>query len=1147
MHLDGFAFFGPEAQSQAEHCNGVTLSAELWQGKDGSQVGVDSGSLHHMFGAGVHPMKRSTRESQQRDGVSLDNVGRGPAGVSSPLSDPELYRSERGNAQLNAAARMVLGKHCADRANRRSEFVAIGGRSSVVFERSNGRPCSLAFSVCHPLGHDQDASIADMGRMGSQSGRLARLGFTDTAVAAEVVAAWRDIADSEVVDNLLVELQTTADPDLALAGMSKLIQARPDLFALFAHEPRLVERLAAVLGGSVALNQHLVAHPHEVEPLAGDISRRSRSQLRAELCKAVGAEPGDEQPLADPARSDDLRRAYRRALLRIAARDLTSTDPRKELPEVAGELADLADGTVEAALALARGEVPEWGTVRLGVVALGKTGANELNYISDVDVLYVGEPATDSAGQEACDSASAMQVATKLAGAVARICSAHTAAGTIWPIDAALRPEGKAGPLVRTLASHQAYYEKWAKNWEFQAMLKARPMAGDTALASDFVDMVWPMVWRVADNDQFVAETQAMRKRVISLLPAREADYEIKLGAGGLRDVEFTVQLLQLVHGRADERLRLRGTFETLSALVEHGYVGRADGHELDSAYRWERLLEHRVQLYRLRRTHLVPSDAEDQRWLARSLGLDNAKELLPAWRSTALKVQRLHQRVFYSPVLAAVARVPSSEVGLTSDEAETRLRALGYGDPKAALRHIEALSAGMNRSAEIQRQLMPAMLGWFTAGPNPDHGLLAFRQVSEALGATPWYLRTMRDGDAMAENLARILSSSRYAVDLLMRSPQNAALLSDPEEIRPRQAQQILGEMRAAARRHDDAGEAIAAIRASRRKELLRLAMADLLDEIELPDLGAALSAVTSATIDAAWEVAARGLNLPPLAVIALGRWGGQELSYASDADAMFVLADGASPQATSAATTAISRLRAMLAQPGPDPALEVDIDLRPEGKQGAVVRTLASYRAYYQRWSSTWEAQALLRATVGAGDRPLGAELLAVIDPIRYPADGLTTAQIHEIRKLKGRMEAERAPRGGDAARNTKLGPGGLSDVEWVVQLTQLRHAAAAPALRTTTTLSALEAGVDDRLLSAEDAEVLREGWMLSSRIRNAVMLHRGRAGDNLPSDVRELSAVAQIMGYAKGEASLLVEEQLRDARLVRQVMDRKFWGDE
>src|SRR6478609_6666210 len=277
------------------------------------------------------------------------------------------------------------------------------------------------------------------------------------------------------------------------------------------------------------------------------------------------------------------------------------------------------------------------------------------------------------------------------------------------------------------------------------------------------------MVWRVAENDQFVSETQARRRRVIALLPPREADREIKLGAGGLRDVEFSVQLIQLVHGRADDRVRQAGTLAALAKLIEHGYVGRSDGGDLDAAYRLMRLLEHRIQLEKMRRTHLMPDDQLSLRRLARGVGLADPAVMIGRWREA---------------------------VRLTSYGAEVRLRALGYADPQAALRHIAALSQGLSRQAEIQRQLLPAMLGWFTAGPNPDHALLAFRQVSEAMGRTHWYLRALRDGDAMAERLARILSSSRYTVDLMMRAPQSAGMLTDADNLIPRSRGDILAEM---------------------------------------------------------------------------------------------------------------------------------------------------------------------------------------------------------------------------------------------------------------------------------------------------------------------------------------------------------------
>lgn len=989
-----------------------------------------------------------------------------------------------------------------------------------------------------------------MDRTTTTEGRLARLGFGDPHRAAEALTAWfpgpLTETESDRGDVLLDQLLACADPDLALNGLSRLVGARPGLLDELLAEPEWSNRLIRVLGASIGLNQHLGVNPEDADVIRHDIGRRDAGALRDTLLTAVGADPGSGTPVAEPRRDDDLRRAYRRELIRIAARDLTGEDPLAELPEVAGELADLADATVETAVALARGQVPGWECARLGVVALGKTGGQELNYVSDVDVLYVAEPTLGPDGEPVCTTGQAVTMATRVVAALTRICSAHTAAGTIWQIDAALRPEGKAGPLVRTLASHEAYYDKWAKNWEFQAMLKARPMAGDLALAAEFVAMVTPKVWQVADNDQFVSETQAMRRRVISLLPAREAGREIKLGAGGLRDVEFSVQLLQLVHGRADERVRQAGTLPALASLIDYGYVGRTDGKDMDAAYRLMRLLEHRIQLEKLRRTHLMPEDELSLRRLARGLGLGDADELQRRWRDATRRVLGLHQRLFYSPLLEAVARIPSEAVRLTSHGAEVRLRALGYADPRAALRHIAALSQGLSRQAEIQRQLLPAMLGWLTAGPNPDYALLAFRQVSEAMGRTHWYLRALRDGDAMAERLARILSSSRYTVELMMRAPQSVGMLSDADSLRPRDREDILAEMRASAKRHEQDEVAVQHIRAVRRRELLRLAMADLLGLIDLTTLGIGLSELAGAAIDATLEVVRRGFDWSPrMGVIAMGRWGGCELSYASDADAMFVVEDSDRPDATKIATQVVSQLRSALSKAGPDPALEIDVDLRPEGKGGPIVRSLSSYQAYYGRWASTWEAQALLRASHGAGDPELTGALLDSVAGLRYPEAGLDSHQVHEIRKLKARMEVERIPRGSDPLRNTKLGPGGLTDVEWAVQLLQLSHAGRVPALRLTGTLRALAVAEREDLISAEDASALREAWTMASQIRNAITLLRGRAADTIPNDPREASAVAQLLGYDKGESSLFLDEYRRRARRARLVMDHIFWG--
>jgi glutamate-ammonia-ligase adenylyltransferase len=988
-------------------------------------------------------------------------------------------------------------------------------------------------------------SIGGVSRLQTTQGLLARRGFTDSAAAERIVREW-----DESGEDILDLVSQAADPDLALAGLDRLGDVRAGLLDRLVLVPTLARQLVMVLGASASLTQHLVAHPDHLDLLEAELFRTPAAELRAELLRSVGAEADTESPVATDGSSDRLRIAYRGALLRIAARDLSSPEPIEVLDDVARELSDLADATLEAALALARHKFgADALNCRLAVVGLGKCGAQELNYVSDVDVLFVAEPALDEQGEPLMSADAAITMGTRMAAEMSRICSAHTAAGTIWEVDAALRPEGKAGQLVRTMTSHQTYYQKWAKTWEFQAMLKARPSAGDLELGSAFVEMVNPLVWQAAERDHFVADAQAMRKRVVAHIPAREARRELKLGEGGLRDVEFSVQLLQLVHGRVDSRLRDRGTLPALKSLIDNGYVGREDGKGFGLAYRFLRTLEHRIQLFRLRRTHVLPESEVDLRRIGRSLGYgDPVNELLNTWRSCSQRVRQLHQRLFYSPLLDAVARIPSSELRLTTQSALDRLQALGYADPSAALRHIAALSQGVTRQAEIQRQLLPAMLGWFAGAPNPDHGLLAFRQVSEALGTTPWYLRALRDEGAMAERFARILASSRYAVQLLTRAPQTVQMLADDHELVPRSLEDLRAEMNAAAGRQSDPVAAVEAIRAIRRRELFRVAAGDLLGRNDVLTVGAALADLASTTIDAALEVARSSSEaevVPKMAVIAMGRWGGGEMSYASDADAMFVMEDEGEGDRTKIAGAVITQMRKLLTRPSADPPLAVDADLRPEGKGGALIRSLTAYRNYYSRWSSTWEMQALVRADALAGDPALGKALLDEIDTRRWPKGGLTQSQLNEIRKLKARVEAERLPRGANPAKHTKLGPGGLADVEWTIQLLQLQHAYEIPAMRSSKTIVALRAAREAGVIGPLDAGYLEAAWLFASRIRNQIMLVRGRGSDSLPSDTRELTTLAELMGYGPGEASHFLADYRRVTRRARGVVDRVFWG--
>ncbi|MET7788026.1 bifunctional [glutamine synthetase] adenylyltransferase/[glutamine synthetase]-adenylyl-L-tyrosine phosphorylase [Streptomyces sp900116325] len=990
------------------------------------------------------------------------------------------------------------------------------------------------------------------GRRSSTFTRLLRHGFTDPS-AAERLLDLPALSTVRTDSVLLDALGATADPDLALKGLVRLVEAvdadeRQVLLDTLITAKPLRDRLLGVLGASEALGDHLARHPGDWHALV--------------TYEATDLHPGVaefEHELAQAGDPDSLRVAYRRCLLAIAARDVCGTT---DVAETAAELADLATATLRAALAIARTAAPEDAAVcRLAVIAMGKCGGHELNYVSDVDVIFVAEPS------DGAEESKAVQGATRLAAHMMRICSDTTVEGTIWPVDANLRPEGRNGPLVRTLSSHLAYYQRWAKTWEFQALLKARPVAGDPELGAEYVDAVSPLVWQAADRENFVGDVQKMRRRVVDNIPADRVDREIKLGPGGLRDVEFAVQLLQLVHGRSDASLHSGSTLEALRALAEGGYVGRVDAAQLDDAYRFLRAMEHRIQLYRLRRTHLVPEDEADLRRLGRSLGMrtDPLTELNQEWKRHASVVRRLHEKLFYRPLLDAVAQLAPGETRLSAKAAGHRLEALGYADPAAALRHLEALSSGVSRKAAIQRTLLPVLLGWFADSADPDAGLLGFRKVSDALGKTPWYLRLLRDEGAAAENLARVLSAGRLAPDLLLRAPEAVAILGDLQGLTPRSRAHLEQEVLAAVGRADGAESAVAVVRGVRRRELFRTTAADLIGSYGTeespaePDPGALVDRVGNAVTDlnavtlaGALRAVVReqwGDTLPTrFAVIGMGRFGGHELGYGSDADVLFVHAprEGVDEhEAARAANTVVGEMRRLLQLPTADPPLMIDADLRPEGKSGPLVRTLKSYEAYYRRWSLVWESQALLRAEPMAGDEDLGREFIELIAPLRYPMEGLGEDAVREIRRLKARMESERMPRGADPTLHTKLGRGGLSDVEWTVQLMQMQHGWAEPGLRTTRTREALAAACAAGLIPGEDAQTLDEAWVLATRVRNAVMLVRGRPGDTFPSGPRELTAVGRYLGYEPGHVGDMLDDYRRITRRARAVVEERFYG--
>ncbi len=1003
---------------------------------------------------------------------------------------------------------------------------------------------------------------------------LARYGLgDDDRIAKELTVlglAANGVALPESHD-VMSAISRAGRPDLAVHGLAALIEAsdegREILAALHEHH-RFRGRLLSVLGGSTGLSEHLAAHPEQwrlLQPEAVPGQLITAESMQQALFEAVGIDPseplctgtaGARATVTGGAAVFALRCAYRSQLLIIAAHDLApaveASLPATVLPAVCQALSDLADATLQAGLAVAAAGLPASAApARLAIIAMGKCGAKELNYLSDVDVIF----AADHPAGETGDDTRMLATATNLAAGVMRICEQAA-----WEVDAALRPEGKAGALVRTLPSHAAYYRRWAHTWEFQALLKARPAAGDLEVGAAFTDITGEGVWNAAGRDSFVDDVQAMRRRVEANIPEDMKEKELKLGSGGLRDVEFAVQLLQLVHGRTDPDLRLPGTLMALRSLIRGGYVGRSDGAEMATAYTFLRRAEHRLQLQRLRRTHSLPDDPADLEWLARSDGYTaagrfTAAEIFTADRTRhSATVRRLHEKLFYRPLLHAVAAVQDDELRLTPAAATARLAALGFRSPDSALRHLAALTSGVSRRAAIQRTLLPVLLDTFAGSPDPDAGLLSYRQVSEALAETPWYLRLLRDEGLVAQRLGTLLGGSKLVGNLLVRAPEVLRLLVDDVALLSPQPADVRIALLARSKRGSTAQESVDAARSVRRHELLRLACGDLLGLIKVTDIAYGLTSVAEASLQAAYEVSLRqvaaargGAVRGRLAVIGMGRLGGAELSYSSDADVMYVAEPlpGEEARAGMDDVSAVADLMArLLGRPTPDPPLLVDANLRPEGRNGPLVRTLEAYRSYWQRFAAPWERQALLRARPIVGDEELGRAFVAAADEFRYPVGGLDHKDVIEIRRIKARVDAERLPRGADPTTHTKLGRGGLSDVEWTVQLLQLQHAYEVPGLRTTRTLAAITAAEEAGIIGQSDAEALAGGWLEATRTRNALMLVRGKPEDQIPAHGRELMGVARALGYPEGgDPGEFVDDYRRATRKARRVVDRLF----
>ncbi|HTM23170.1 MAG TPA: bifunctional [glutamate--ammonia ligase]-adenylyl-L-tyrosine phosphorylase/[glutamate--ammonia-ligase] adenylyltransferase [Kofleriaceae bacterium] len=898
----------------------------------------------------------------------------------------------------------------------------------------------------------------------------------------------------------------------------------------------------------------LARDPGRLARVAGDPHLRRekpRAVLAAELAGRIPA--GDDEAAVHAA----LRRLRADEMVRLGARELGLGDPR----EVGRELAHLAEVCLDAALAFhdrrlrARHGPPRWhgedGVERdcaLTIIGMGKLGGEELNFASDIDLIYVYSSDAGAAG------------ALSLNEYYARLCERITAAlsdvtdeDTVFRVDLRLRPEGSRGTIANSLPSAERYYETWGRPWERQAWLKARPCAGDAALGAEVMATMAPFIHPRSTSPKVIAEVAELNRRIKAELDSAgvESGFDLKNGVGGIREVEFFVQALQLIHAGHRQSLRARSTLVALDQLLFAGLITEAEHRALASAYVWLRRAEHLLQLDSGRQTQRLPVDAEELERFARRLGLDGAAALRAALARHTGEVARLFATVGEEegppPEVVALAG------GALPPERERELlAALGFRDAEAAQRELEAarrrpLSPFHRAASGAAARIAPRLLAELAESPDPDQALRTLVELATRASAPAlWVLFFANPG--LMRQIASLFGTSEFLSRQFVARPELVDSLVPSARTPPRQAPAQLAaqaDARLAEVDADDLERRWSVLAEWKNAQVLRIGLADVAGELDVDEVAQQLSAVADVVLQRAYRLVEEPLlarhgrpredgGAPArLAVLALGSFGARELNYASDLDLVFVYsADGGDDLPVVTFMTRLAqRLMTGLHAPHPGGRLyEVDARLRPSGTQGLLVSSLAGWEKYHQGDARLWERQALIKLRPVAGDPELGAQVAALA------ADYVWGAPPREdpaplIIAMRDKMEREL---GSGGELDLKVGRGGLVDAEFAAQFLQLVHGHRLPALRVGSTTAALAAAGAAEVADPADCQLLASGHRFLRRVENRMRIVHDRSVHRLPPAGPDLDLLARRCGYPDGAALLRACTQwMRDVR--------------
>ena len=931
---------------------------------------------------------------------------------------------------------------------------------------------------------------------------LAGLGLEDAGQACRILQgmAGNDVPDTAFETFLRVIVQAlavSADPDRAVTNLGRWADAvgnRASAYGLLASYPAAAFMLLTLFAASQFFADLLIHTPEYLEVLTNPAIRdrgRGAEALWADLTRRVGIAKTPN------GRRDALRRFKPPEVLRIGVRDLLGY---ADVPETIQAISEFADVCVRMALQICL-EERGWTGRPFAVFALGKLGGRELNYASDIDLIFVHGDQMPAAE------------AVKLGEAVRDTLAKATDAGFVFRVDLRLRPEGRFGPVSRSLSSCRAYYESWAEPWERQALMKARLAAGDAAVGAAFSEMAEAFVYRRRVEESFVESIRTNKRRLEQKIArSGDADINVKEGIGGIRDIEFTVQLMQLVAGGAKPNLRGGNTLAALDALTAEELLTGSEYAALTESYLFLRNVEHRLQLRDELPVRSIPHDPAELRRFGRRLGYTDGAAFLADYRRHTSRTHSIFERLFYGADTPAAPSIPMTEtiaewtLAVESDlSAQQSLRQAlvqrSFANPDAALETLRRSISGSQYggiSPDARAgfaALAPALLDAAGQTADPNAALHGLDTLADAVPSRAALYQTLFEDRALLPRLAVLAAGSAYLWQMLLGHLELLDLLADDEAMDTppvfRPASSVL-EIAAQERR--------ARLQTGAR-DLWGLAdTAQVLSEVTR----AAEAALSNALTQARSELSFDG----PFAVIGLGKLGGGEMGYGSDLDVIYVAEPGRLTEAARLAERTQRLLKDDLGRHGI--RYEMDARLRPEGRTGQLALDLDSYRAYYAHSAATWERQMLVKARFVAGDAELGREFAALAGSVVYGSAWSETQQA-EVQAMKRRIETERLHDPNDL----KLGPGGLGDIEWTVQMLQLRHGPRRARLRSFNTLDALHRLRDDALLTQADWQTLSATYLALAHLRNRLYLKSGLAANvppALPDTLRVLMAASR-----------------------------------